>query len=117
QGKHSVGVQRQYTGSAGKVANCQVGVSLAAATDTEQVGIDFELYLPESWANDPARRAAARIPNEVTFKTKIELALEMITRAALAEIPGQIILADTAYGNSSEFRHGIWSMGFDFAVA
>jgi SRSO17 transposase len=117
QGKHSVGVQRQYTGTVGKVANCQVGVSLAAATDSEQVCVDFELYLPESWANDPARRAEARVPEDVTFKTKIELALDMIARAALADVPGKIILADTAYGNSSEFRHSIWSMGFDFAVA
>lgn len=117
QGKHSVGVQRQYTGSVGKVANCQIGVSLAAATDSEQVCVDYELYLPESWTNDPSKRAEARIPDDVTFRTKIELALDMIKRAALAEIPGQIVLADTAYGTSADFRHGIWSMGFDFAVA
>ncbi|HEY0840182.1 MAG TPA: transposase, partial [Vulgatibacter sp.] len=56
QGKHSVGVQRQYTGSAGKITNCQIGVSLAIATETEQLPIDFELYLPESWLDDPKRR-------------------------------------------------------------
>src|ERR1700712_5366582 len=78
QGKHSVGVQRQYTGSAGQVTNCQIGVSLAVATSTEQFPIDFELYLPKTWAEEPALRAEAKIPDAVTFKTKIELALEMI---------------------------------------
>jgi hypothetical protein len=79
QGSHSVGVQRQYTGSAGKIANCQVGVSLA--TRTEHLPIDFELYLPTDWANSPERRKEARIPPEVTFKTKPQLALGMIRRA------------------------------------
>jgi SRSO17 transposase len=116
QGTHSVGVQRQYTGSAGKITNCQIGVSLAVATSSEQFPIDFELYLPKTWAEDPARRAEARIPDAVTFKTKIALALEMIERAALAEIPGDIILADGAYGDSSDFRNAIRLMGFDFGV-
>jgi len=70
QGKYSVGVQRQYTGSAGKVTNCQVGVSLTVATRTEHLPIDFELYLPESWANDLARRKQARIPERIEFRTK-----------------------------------------------
>jgi SRSO17 transposase len=116
QGTHSVGVQRQYTGSAGKVTNCQIGVSLAVATSTEQIPVDFELYLPETWAEEPARRAEAKIPDSVTFKTKIELALEMIERAALAEIPGEIILADGAYGASSDFRNTVRILGFDFGV-
>jgi SRSO17 transposase len=111
QGTHSVGVRRQYTGSAGKITNCQIGVSLAIATDTEQVPIDFELYLPECWANDPARRAEARIPDRVQFATKTDLALGMIERAALADIPGEIILADSAYGESSEFREVAWREG------
>ena len=116
QGTHSVGVQRQYTGSAGKVTNCQVGVSLAIATQTEQLPIDFELYLPDSWANDPERRAEARIPDDVQFATKIELALGMIDRAAAAGIPGSIILADSFYGESSEFRETVRFLGFDLAV-
>lgn len=116
QGSHSVGVQRQYTGSAGKVANCQIGVSLALATDTEHLPVDFELYLPESWANDAIKRAEGKIPDEVTFKTKIELALEMIERAALAEIPGDIILADAAYGNCADFRNSVRLQGFDFGM-
>jgi SRSO17 transposase len=116
QGTHSVGVKRQYTGSAGKITNCQIGVSLAVATSTEQLPIDFELYLPETWAENPALRAEAKIPDSVTFKTKIELALEMIERAALAEIPGDIILADGGYGGSSDFRNAIRLLGFDFGV-
>src|SRR5579859_4796217 len=81
QGTHSVGVQRQYTGSAGKTTNCQVAVSLTVATRHAHVPIDFELYLPECWTNDPNRRAEARIPDSVVFQTKLELAMTMIRRA------------------------------------
>lgn len=116
QGRHSVGVQRQYTGSAGKTTNCQIGVSLAIATSTNHVPLDFELYLPSEWAADPALREEARIPAEVTFQTKIELAMDMIERASLANIPGNIILADGAYGSSSDFRNFVRLLGFDFAV-
>ena len=116
QGNHSVGVQRQYTGSAGKVTNCQVGVSLSIATCTEHAPIDFELYLPASWANDPARRKEARIPEQVQFKTKPELALDMIRRAVHAGIPPGVVLADSAYGSSRAFRQGVRSLGLDYAV-
>lgn len=116
QGKHSVGVQRQYTGSAGKIANCQTAVSLCVASRTEHVPIDFELYLPESWLNSPTRRKEARIPEGTTFKTKPELALELIARALDDKIPGQIVLADAAYGTSAEFRNGVVTYGLDFAV-
>jgi len=116
QGTHSVGVQRQYTGSAGKITNCQVGVSLGVATSNDQIPLDFELYLPEKWATEATLRAKARIPDNITFKTKIELAIQMIERAALAEIPGEIILADGGYGASSDFRNAVRIMGFDFAV-
>jgi SRSO17 transposase len=116
QGTESVGVQRQYTGSAGKITNCQIGVSLAVATSSEHLPLDFELYLPEFWATDAARRKQARIPESVAFKTKIELALQMIERAVHSGVPGQIVLADAAYGDSSEFRNGVRALGFDFAV-
>lgn len=116
QGTHSVGVQRQYTGSAGKVTNCQVGVSLAVATASEQIPVDFELYLPTCWTDDPRRRREARIPDSVTFKTKTELALEMIERAVRNGIPGNILLADSAYGDSTDFRNAVRKLGFDFAV-
>lgn len=116
QGNDSVGVQRQYTGSAGKITNCQIGVSLAVATSSEQIPLDFELYLPECWADDAERRKQTRVPDEVTFKTKQDLALQMIERAMLAEIPGEIILADAAYGESSKFRNTVRTLGLDFAV-
>lgn len=116
QGDHSVGVQRQYTGSAGKITNCQLGVSLCVATDTQQVPIDFEIYLPTKWTDNSKRRCEVRIPDDVKFKTKPELALEMIERAAQAGIPGEIVLADSAYGDSSEFRDTVRMLGFDYAV-
>lgn len=116
QGKHSVGVQRQYTGSAGKITNCQIGVSLSVTTPTEHLPIDFELYLPESWANDPRRRREARIPDDVLFKTKHELALQMLRRAVVDRIPPGILLADSAYGTSSEFRREIRRLNLHYAV-
>jgi SRSO17 transposase len=116
QGKHSVGVQRQYTGSAGKVTNCQIGVSLSIATRTEHLPIDFELYLPESWANEPARRQEARIPEAVTFKTKPELALQMIGRALEQRVPKGLVLGDSAYGSSSAFRAQVRALGLHYAV-
>jgi SRSO17 transposase len=116
QGSHSVGVQRQYTGSAGKVTNCQVGISLSVTTPTEHLPIDFELYLPECWADDPSRRREARIPETVQFKTKPELALDMIRRAVADGVPQGVVLADSAYGTSRDFRHGIRAMGLHYAV-
>jgi len=117
QGTHSVGVQRQYTGSAGKITNCQIGVSLSLATRTEQLPVDFELYLPEDWANDPARRREARIPDTVLFQTKPQLALAMIKRAIEDRLPPGVVLADTGYGSSSDFRQELRDLGLDYAVA
>jgi SRSO17 transposase len=117
QGKNSVGVKRQYTGSAGKVTNCQIGVSLCASNRKEQVPIDFELYLPHDWTDDPRRMKAARIPEDRAFKTKPELALDMIGRAKADGIPGDIVLADAGYGDSSSFRAGLRGYGLDYAVA
>lgn len=117
QGKHSVGVQRQYTGSAGKITNCQIGVSLGLATASDHVPVDFELYLPRSWADDDARRREARIPNDVRFRTKHELALAMIRRAVVADLPRGVVLADSAYGNSFAFREELTRLGLDYAVA
>lgn len=116
QGSHSVGVQRQYTGSAGKIANCQIGVSLSLATRSDHLPIDFELYLPTSWTDDAARRREARIPDDVVFKTKPELALEMLTRAHEAGLPLGVVLADAGYGSSSEFRLGVHRLGLPYSV-
>jgi SRSO17 transposase len=117
QGTHSVGVQRQYTGSAGKIANCQIAVSLSVATRDDHVPIDFELYMPRSWTDDAKRRRAARVPEKLQFKTKPQLALEMIRRAVKAKVPRGVVLADSAYGSSSEFRQGVRDLGLHFAVA
>jgi len=117
QGTHSPGVQRQYTGSAGKIANSQIAVSLSIATRTEHLPIDFELYLPRDWTEDAERRRAARIPESINFKNKIELALEMLGRAVDAGIPGDVVLADLAYGRSHDFRESVRAIGLDYAVA
>jgi SRSO17 transposase len=117
QGKHSVGVQRQYTGSAGKIANCQIGVSLSIATRSDHVPIDFALYLPRSWTEDPVLRAEARIPSDIVFKTKTELAMDLISRAVDERIPGEIVLLDSGYGDSSELRNVIRMYGLDLGAA
>ena len=117
QGKHSVGVQRQYSGTLGKVGNCQVGVSLSVATRHEHVPIDFALYMPEAWTENAERRSKARVPEGLVFKTKTELALDLITRAMDDRVPGEIVLADAAYGGSSEFRNTVRMFGLDLGVA
>ena len=117
QGSHSVGVKRQYTGSAGKVTNCQVGVSLSIATWTQHLPIDFELYLPRDWTDDSARRKEGRIPEDVAFKTKLELAMDMIDRAIEDDVPQGIVLVDAAYGTSSRFRKELQERGLPYAVA
>lgn len=117
QGRHSVGVQRQYTGSAGKVTNCQLGVSLTVATPSEHLPIDFELYLPRSWTEDSARRLEARIPDDILFKTKPELGLGMLRRALDDGVSPGVVLADSAYGTSSDFRHQVRKLGLHFSLA
>jgi SRSO17 transposase len=117
QGKHSVGVQRQYTGTLGKIGNCQIGVSLTVATKHEHVPIDFALYMPTSWTDDAVRRTKARVPADLVFKTKPDLALDLITRAVEDKIPGDVVLVDAAYGGSSEFRNTVRIFGLDLGVA
>jgi SRSO17 transposase len=116
QGTHSVGVQRQYTGSAGKTTNCQVGVSLSIASQSHHLPIDFELFLPQCWANDRKRRAEARIPPDVVFRTKPQLALAMVDRALEDGVPAGLVLADSGYGDSSDFRRSLRDRGLDYAV-
>jgi len=116
QGSHSVGVQRQYTGTAGKVCNCQTATSLSIATRNEHLPIDFALYLPTSWTESRARRDEARIPWNVDFATKPELALQLIQRALDDGIPRGVILADKAYGTSEDFRDGLDELGLSYAV-
>lgn len=98
QGKSSCGVGRQYTGSAGKITNCQIGVFAAYVSRHGHALIDRALYLPKAWAEDPARRGAAHIPKTVEFATKPRLALRMIERAIAAGVPFAWVAADTVYG-------------------
>ncbi|AEI64293.1 transposase [Corallococcus macrosporus] len=87
------------------------------ATRTEHLPLDFELYLPECWPNDEARRREGRIPAEVAFQTKPQLALRMIERAVADGVAPGVLLADSAYGNSSDFRARLRALGLHYAVA
>lgn len=104
KGEKSVGVARQYTGTAGDTVNCQVGVFLAYASEKGAAFIDRALYLPREWTQDRDRRAEAGVPEEVIFKNKIELAREMLRRAFAAGVPARWVLADSFYGRPHEFR-------------
>jgi SRSO17 transposase len=98
QGKASCGVARQYTGSAGKIANCQIGVFAAYVSRHGHAFVDRALYLPKAWADDPARLAAAHVPPGTTFATKPRLALAMLERAVVAGVPFAWVAADSVYG-------------------
>jgi SRSO17 transposase len=95
QGKRSCGVARQYTGSAGKITNCQIGVFAAYVSGRGHAFIDRALYLPKAWADDPARRAAAHVPQEIAFATKPHLARGMIERAIAVEVPFAWVVGDS----------------------
>ena len=115
KGTHSVAVARQYSGTLGKIGNCQVAVSLHYATDDAAMPLDFALYLPEEWL-EPDRRREAGIPEDVTFQTKWALALALIDRAREWGIPVGVISADAGYGNSTEFRTGLAERQLSFVV-
>src|SRR5918995_4123058 len=98
QGACSCGVGRQYTGSAGKITSCQIGVFAAYVSDKGCVFIDRQLYLPKDWINDAIRRQAAHVPDSLRFVTKPEIAAQMIARALAAGVPFDWVAADTIYG-------------------
>ncbi len=116
QGKHSVGVARQYCGALGKTANCQVAVTLDLGTEESSTPLDWALYLPEQWINDPVRRKKAGVPEEITFKTKPQLALGLIDEVRGWGLEDRLVLADSAYGDGYEFRHGLRSRTLDYVV-
>ncbi len=127
KGTKSVGVQRQYSGTAGRRENQQIGVFLAYAAPQGTALLDRALYLPEAWAEDADRRAEAGVPEAVTFATKGQLARQMLARAFAAQVPAAWVVGDTIYGGDELRRwleeqqrayalavpctHGLWTMG------
>jgi len=116
KGTHSVGVARQYCGQLGKQDNCQVAVSLSVANDHASLPIAYQLYLPEAWANDSARRAKAGVPDDIAFQTKPQIALTQIRAALLSGLPGAVVLADAGYGVDTDFRDGLTGLGLQYVV-
>lgn len=117
KGACTVGVQRQYTGTAGRVENAQVSVHLTYTSSAGHALIDAELYLPQSWTSDADRLAAAGVPDEVGFATKPQLAKQMITRALDAEVPASWVTADEVYGASIQLRTELESRQIGYALA
>lgn len=104
KGTHSVGVARQYSGTAGRIENCQVGVFASYASRWGHALIDRRLYLPKGWAEDPDRRAKTAVPEDITFATKPAIATEMVARLLDAGTPCAFVLADAVYGSDARFR-------------
>ena len=107
KGRLSVGVARQYCGQLGKQDSCQVAVTLSVANEAASLPIAYRLYLPEGWAEDPARRAMAGVPEEVVFRTKPAIALEQIRQAVTDGVPRGVVVTDAGYGNDTDFRDGV----------
>ena len=117
KGQHTVGVQRQYTGTAGRIENAQVAVYLTYTSRVGHAMIDRELYLPHSWAEDPQRRTEAGVPAEVEFATKPALATAMITRAVQAGVLARWVTADEVYGADPDLRARVEELGLGYVLA
>jgi SRSO17 transposase len=117
KGKESAGVARQYCGRLGKVENCQVGVFLGYVSPKGHAFLDRCLYLPKAWCEDKERLLAAKIPEAAQqFKTKPQLALELLARSWSEDIPMQWVVADTTYGNSPGLRQAIAKQGHYYVM-
>ena len=116
KGRLSAGVARQYCGRCGKRDNCQVAVTLAVANEAASLPIAYRLYLPEGWADDPARRAMAGVPEEVAFRTKSEIALEQVGRAVADGVPRGVVVTDAGYGDDTGFRDGITALDLPYVA-
>ncbi len=117
KGVHSVGVQRHYTGTAGRVENAQVAVFLAYASQHGYTLVDREIYLPRSWTDDPARCAAAGVPAQMRFATKITLGRRMLARALDAGVPAAWCTADEFYGGDRGLRRDLQARGLGYVLA
>src|SRR5438270_3367090 len=115
-GRDSPGVKRQYSGTLGKTANCQIGVSVHALGARGTVPLGWALYLPEEWCEDKERRRKAKIPDEVVFKTKPELGVELVERAAGWGIARAPILGDCAYGKNTELRERLDNAELEYVL-
>ena len=116
QGRHSVGVARQYCGQLGKQDNCQVAVSLSLANAHASLPVAYRLYLPQEWTNAPARLRKAGVPKDIGFKTKHKIARDQLHWACAAGLPRGVVLSDGGYGNNSNLRADITALGLTYAV-
>jgi SRSO17 transposase len=116
QGSHSVAVARQYSGTLGKTGNCQVAVSLHQVGEQGNAPLAWRLYLPEEWANDEQRRRDVGIPDEIVFRTKWQLALDMIDEVRGWGLPDRAVIADAGYGETTEFRDGLEGRKLPYVV-
>src|SRR5215207_5976211 len=114
KGAKSAGVGRQYSGTAGRIENCQIGVFLAYASPAGRTFIDRELYLPKEWASDAGRRAEAGVPEAAEFATKPQLARKMIERALVAGVPFRWVTGDEVYGRDRRLRVGLEEQGVSY---
>jgi SRSO17 transposase len=116
-GKRSPGVKRQYSGTLGKIGNCQIGVSLHAVGSRGTVPLGWALYLPEEWCEDPERRRRAKIPEEVAFTTKPELGVGLVERVVGWELARAAVLGDQAYGDDSKLRERLDAAGSEYVLS
>jgi SRSO17 transposase len=116
-GKHSPGVKRQYSGTLGKIGNCQIGVSLHAVSEHATLPLGWALYLPEDWCADPERRQKAKIPEEVVFQTKPQLGVGLVKQAAGWAIDRAPLLGDAAYGENTQLRGDLDAHGFEYVLS
>jgi len=116
QGGRSVGVERQYSGTLGKVGNCQVAVSLHHVGEMGNTVMGWRLYLPESWAEDAARREEAGVPDEVVFKPKWQLCVDIIDQVRGWGLPDRLVIADAGYGDTTEFRDALETRQLSYVV-
>ena len=116
KGRHSVGVKPQYCGQLGKEANCQVAVSLSIANHFASLPVGYRLYLPKEWAEDRARRDRAGVPDEIRFKTKQQIALELLRRAHASGVPVGVLLMDLDYGRDSRLRASVSALGLSYVA-
>jgi len=116
-GKHSPGVKRQYSGTLGKIGNCQLGVSLHAVGATGTVPLGWALYLPEEWCEDSERRRKAKIPVDVQFRTKPELGVDLVEQAVGWGIASAPVLGDQAYGDNTALRERLHNAGREYVLA